>query len=68
VAIENLDRFDVAFNERGMAIKNEELKKEVNSETYRCGITAVIYSCILVLYAGFMHIIHRRIRRDVYHI
>lgn len=34
VAIEGLDRFDGAFNESGMGITAEELKREVGSETY----------------------------------
>lgn len=37
VAIEGLDRFDVAFNERGMGITVEEFKKEVESKTYGKG-------------------------------
>jgi hypothetical protein len=36
-AIESLDMFDVAFNERGMGITVEELKKEVEGETYGKG-------------------------------
>lgn len=36
-AIESLDRFDVAFNERGMGITVEELRKEVEGETYGKG-------------------------------
>jgi hypothetical protein len=36
-AIEKLDRFDVVFNERGVGITNEEVKKEVDSETYVAG-------------------------------
>jgi hypothetical protein len=36
-AIESLDRFDVAFNERGMGVTVEELKKEVEKETQGAG-------------------------------
>jgi hypothetical protein len=35
--IESLDRLYVASNERGMGITREELKKEVDDETYGAG-------------------------------
>ena len=36
-AIESLDRFDVASNERGVGIAREELQKKVGSEAYGAG-------------------------------